>query len=305
MRKRGYGSLIWGGLLIALGLVLLVENFDLLGDWNAPVWSLILGTIGLVFLATFASDQRQWWALIPGVVILGIAMAVFLAEQELIEGYVVASIILAGVGLPFLLIFITDRQHWWALIPALTMIGIAVAVFLEGINVIGGEAVGGIIVGGISLGFLSIYLIDRKQWWALFPGGVLGIVAFFLLLATVAEYVWPAMLILLGLLLLRGSLGGGRRPSRRVSRPSAPTPPLRAEPQDKAPVEPAKPERRRLPTLEEQIEAAITELPEVAAEAKGVSEPESKDEKPEPPLDMPPAPEMPEPPEVPSPPEIE
>jgi hypothetical protein len=266
--KRSYSSWIWGGLLIALGLVFLAENLDLLGDWNAPVWSLILGAISLVFLVTYVSDRGQWWALIPGLVILGVAVAVFLAEQELVAGYVVATIILAGVGLPFLLIFLTDRKHWWALIPGMTMIGVAAAVFLEGIGVISDEAVGGLVVGGIAMGFLSIYLIDRQQWWALIPGGIMGTVAFFLLVATVIEYVWPVALILLGLLLLRSGLVGGRRRPRGVERVSAPTP---------LPPEPAMQERQRLPTLEEQIEEAVAQEPEV------VTEPESEGQAPEPP----------------------
>jgi hypothetical protein len=303
MQKRAYGSLIWGGFLILLGLFLLAQNLNWLGDWTTPVWSLILGVIGLFFLAVFLGDRQQWWALIPALTILGIAAAIFLAEQDIIADYVVATIILAGIGLPFLLIFLTDRQHWWALIPGLTMTGSAAAVFLEGINLISGEAVGGIIVGGISLGFLIIYVLDRRQWWALIPGGVLGTVAVFLLLAAAAGFIWPVVLILLGLLLLRGSLGGGRRRTRRIAAPAAPMPPPDLDAPVQA-VEPAKPKRQRLPTLEEQIEAAIADMPEVPAEVKEVSTPEAEEEKDEPPADMPPAPEMPQPPEVPSGPDI-
>ncbi len=292
MRKRGYSSLIWGGLLIVLGLGFLIENLDLLGDWNAPVWSALLGAFSLIFLVTYINDRKQWWALIPGLVILGIAVAVFFAEQDLVEGYFVATIILAGVGLPFLLIFITDRQHWWALIPGLTMTATAAAVLFEGAGAIGGEAVGGMVVGGISLGFIAIYLIDRRQWWALIPGGMLGIVAFFLLLATATRFVWPVTLILLGVLLLRGSLRGGRRRPTPAIRLAGPPPPPDLEPVQTA--EASKRERKRLPTLEEQIDAAIAEAPEGAQE----------EELPEPRADMPAAPEMPEPPEVPPGPEV-
>ena len=179
MRERGYGALVWGGLLILLGLLLLIDNLELMGDWDVPVLSLMLGALGMIFLAIFVNDRAQWWALIPGLVILGIAVAVFLAERDLVPDFAVATIILAGVGLPFLLIFFTDRQHWWVLVPAMTMGGIAMGIFFEGIGAIGEGVVGGFVVGGISLGFLSIYLIDRKQWWALVPGGAMGIVAFF------------------------------------------------------------------------------------------------------------------------------
>lgn len=272
MRKRGNGSLIWGGLLVALGLVMLTDNLGWLGEWNAPVGSLILAAVGLSFLATFASDRRQWWALIPGLAVTAIAVVVFLAEQELIAEEVVASIILAGIGLPFLLIFAANRRHWWALVPGMTMIGIAVAVFLEDIGAIGDAATGGIIVGGISLGFLSIYVVNRQHRWALFPGGILAAIACFLLLAAVAKFAWPAALILLGVLLLRSSLAGGRQRARGVG--SVPVP--------------ARPERQRRSTLEEQIEAAVAEGPQGVEEAEVVEQPE-----PESPHDVPPAPAVP------------
>lgn len=306
MRKRGYGSLIWGGMLIILGLLLLLDNLDVLGDWDAPVWSLILAAFGLFFLVLYGVDRTQWWALIPGLVILGIAAAVFLAEQDLVEGYIVATIILTGVSLPFLLIFVSDRQHWWALIPALTMAGVAAGVFLEGIGAIGGEAVGGFVVGGISLGFVSIYLIDRQQWWALIPGGIMGVVAFFLLLATAADLVFPAALILLGLLLLRSNLGRGRRRRRRAAPVRKSVPSIDVGDLERS-VEAAQPEKKRLPTLEEQIAAAIADESEVPAipPTKETTVAEAEPDKPEPAADVPPGPEMPEPPEVPAGPEVQ
>ena len=295
MRKRGCGSLIWGGLLVLLGLLLLIDNLELLGDWDVPIWSLMLGASGLIFLAVYVNDREQWWALIPGLVILGIAVAVFLAERDLVPDYAVATIILAGVGLPFLFIFIADRQHWWGLIPALTMGGIALGVLFEGIGAIGGEAVGGFVVGGIGLGFLSIYVVDRKQWWALIPGGVMGVLAFFLLLATATKYVVPAAMILLGLLLLRGNLGGRRQRPRPTASASAPLPVIDVGELFEEPGTPNRPERKRLPTLEEQIEEAIAEEPEMGEkeETEGAG-PEEQ----EPPSDMPSPPQVPSPPEM-------
>lgn len=253
MNYRKSGSQIWGTLLILIGLVLLADNLGVLEQWEIPVASLILGSISLVFLGVFVHDHEHWWALIPGMVTGVIAVAVLAAERGLIADYVVGASIVGGVGLPFLLIFLLDRDHWWALIPGMTMIGIAAAIFLEGIGVIGGPATGGLIVGGVALGFLSIYLVDRQQWWALIPGGATGIVAFFLMLAAASRFIWPVAIILTGLLMLRGSLRGGGRP-RQVTH--EPPPPIDTAELDRA-VDAARPER--LPTLEEQIEAALAE----------------------------------------------
>jgi hypothetical protein len=162
-------------------------------------------------------------------------------------------------------------------------------------------------VGGISVGFCSIYLIDRKHWWALIPGGILGVIAFFLLLATATGVVCPAALILLGLLMLRGSLGGGRRRAVREPSELGPVPSIDMREIDQA-VETSEPERERLPTLEEQIEAAIAEESDEAVIEKGEAEDtggEALDtDEAEPSADVPAPPEMPEAPEVPEPPEM-
>jgi len=252
MKRRGTAPLIWGGLLVLIGLLLLAENLGWLGSLKAPSWSLILGAMGMFFLLTYVSDRKQWWALIPGLVLVGVAAAIFLAEQELVASHVVATIILGAVGLPFLIIFLTDRQQAWALIPALTMAGVASGVFLEGVGAIDGTAVAGFVLGGISLGFVSIYVIDRRQWWALIPGGILGLMAGVFLIAAAVKFIIPLAIILFGLLLLLRAMRGG---SRREQATHYTTPP---------PVSEAKrPQNQRLPTLEEQIAAAVSEDPDV------------------------------------------
>lgn len=327
MGKRGYASLIWGGLLITLGLVLLAENLNLFGDLRASIWSLFLGAGGLLFLAIFVGDRRQRWALIPGLALMGIGGAIFLSEQGLVPDYAVATIILGAIALAFFIIFVSDRAQWWALIPAFSLTGSAAGVFLEEAGVISDEAVAAVIIGGVSAGFLVIYLIDHKQWWALIPGGILAVVAFFMLLASTAEYIWPLAIILLGIVLLRRALGGGRRRTRGEESLYEPAQRSRYDEifgdEFTAPIaEPVEPRRKRLPTLEEQIAAATaeepettatateqeidSEKPEVAQEAPqkepATEEPQTKET--EPAGDMPSAPEMPEAPEVPPPPKM-
>jgi cytoskeletal protein RodZ len=126
----------------------------------------------------------------------------------------------------------------------------------------------------------------------LIPGGILGLMAIVFLLATEARFIVPVVIILFGLLLLYRSLRRGRQQPHKLEQPIAPSSTVAAT---------AEPESKRLPTLEEQIEAAIAE--ESVIEVEPAVEP-STTEKPLAPGDVPPGPEIPEPPEVPSPPDL-
>jgi hypothetical protein len=74
------------------------------------------------------------------------------------------------------------------------------------------DVVDGIETVGLGLGFLSIYFIDRidradAPWWPLIPGLILlatGLGSVGGEIANVMDYVWPGLLILLGLALIFG-----------------------------------------------------------------------------------------------------
>jgi hypothetical protein len=83
------------------------------------------------------------------------------------------------VGLLFLSRYITNHEHWWALIPGIIFLAIAATIglssFLPGFN---DTNLGGtIILGGIALSFLLVYLAERGNWWAIIPAGVMATIA--------------------------------------------------------------------------------------------------------------------------------
>jgi hypothetical protein len=91
-------------------------------------------------------------------------------------------------GLAFLWVFISNREHWWALIPGFALLGLAGTIFLSGLDVMGevaGGVAGGFLLGSISMAFFVIYIIRRDNWWALIPAGVLFTLA---LVATVSSF---------------------------------------------------------------------------------------------------------------------
>lgn len=88
------------------------------------------------------------------------------------------SFLFALAGVFFLSIFGQNRANYWSLIPGGTLISIAILVMLNRLlPELAGTWGGAIILGGIGLSFLAIYLVERANWWALIPMGVMATLA--------------------------------------------------------------------------------------------------------------------------------
>jgi hypothetical protein len=179
--QRSRWALLWAVVLILGGGFLLAQNFGLIAQPFQPsVWTIVLGGLGILFLLDALTTRGQdWWALIPGCVLIGVAATVWLsglAEQDLqLRGEYIGSLMLFFVALPFLLIYAIKRgTFWWALIPGFILLVIAVVPILAvGVP---GEVVGTFVLWAIGIPFVVVYLINRKNWWALIPGGIMLLV---------------------------------------------------------------------------------------------------------------------------------
>ncbi len=88
---------------------------------------------------------------------------------------VVWMVLFAIGGIGFLSVYVTDREHWWALIPGTVLLAIAAVILLGETAPQLGSAIGGtLVVGAIALSFLLIYALHPGFWWALIPGGVMA-----------------------------------------------------------------------------------------------------------------------------------
>jgi hypothetical protein len=84
------------------------------------------------------------------------------------------AFILGLAGVFFLSVYVSNRFQWWALIPGFTLLSIAFLILLNVALPNFADIWGGsIVLGGIGLSFLVIYLVDRRNWWAIIPGGVM------------------------------------------------------------------------------------------------------------------------------------
>ena len=181
--RRSRWAILWAVVLILGGGFLLAQNFYLIGPQFQPsIWTILLGGLGLLFLLdAITTLGEDWWALIPGCVLLGVATTIWLGQQA-VKSEWIGSLMLFSIALPFLLIYVIKRgSFWWALIPGGIMTVIAVIPILTlGVR---GEAIGTFVMWAIAFAFIIVYLANRRNGWALIPGGVMFVVGLMPLLA--------------------------------------------------------------------------------------------------------------------------
>lgn len=198
---------LWGLLMILGGGALLADT--LLGwDLGDYFWGTAALVGALVFLAEFIGKGKSaWWALIPGITLLGAAGSI-LSEALLpgAAGWLSGMVFLGAIGLAFFLVYLVDRNQWWAIIPGGVLGTLAVVQVFEEASLRRIDA-GSIFFIGLGVTFLLVGLLPTPQGkmsWAFIPGGILLVLGL-LLLASRADLmviVGPAALILVGLALV-------------------------------------------------------------------------------------------------------
>ena len=194
---KKYDPRLWIGLLMVFGGVLiLLENLNIISNVSGIFWGALLGLVGAFFLYLLIRDRSNWWAAFPAFTLLGLAVSSFLPNSlEAFEGLV----FFAGISLAFIWVYATDTSRWWAIIPAGVMLTLGVIAALDEIS---GADNGGFLVLGLGLTFILVAILPggSGRSWAFFPGIALLVFGAFLSADMIGwmEYLWPAALILLG-----------------------------------------------------------------------------------------------------------
>lgn len=199
MKRSNTGMLLGGGLIL-LGVLLLAEKAGgVLRGVSNLFWGLLFVAGAVYFFRMYMSDSRfRWWAIIPGMVLLGMGGGTLLPEPL---KFLDSALFLGPIGVAFWIIYLTDRARWWAIIPAGVLSTLAVISVLDRVS---GLATGGLFFLGLGLTFLLVALLPNggtKNQWAFIPGGILLAIGVFLGIGTQAGlmmYIWPASLIVVG-----------------------------------------------------------------------------------------------------------
>jgi hypothetical protein len=200
--------IVGGTLLIVFGTLALLSSLGIVVGGIDLFWALLLGAGGALFLYVFLTNRDNWWAIIPGFVLVGVAATIilelFFPRTGVDWG---GMLIVGGIGCAFWAIYFIKREHWWAIIPGGVMLTLAVMVGLTPALESAGIDTGGFFLIGLGLtfGLLAMLPASREQMkWALIPAAVLLVIGL-LVTAAAAELlqlVGPVVLILVGLYLI-------------------------------------------------------------------------------------------------------
>jgi hypothetical protein len=207
MIKRFDFRTLLGAGLILLGGLMLLEKFGLPFHASGVFWGLILLVGAGYFLQMFARNPRGlWWAVIPGMTLAGMGIDAIL--PDLFSGWG-GFVFLGAISAAFWVIYFTDRSRWWGIIPGGVLATLAIVSVLDEYD-LGDSTTGSIFFVGLGLTFLLVALLPNpygKMQWAYIPAAVLVVMGALVGSAStagLAGYIWPAMLIIIGLVVVVG-----------------------------------------------------------------------------------------------------
>lgn len=195
---KRYDPRLWLGVLLVLGGILaMLDTMGIISNAGGIFWGLIWGAGGLVFLYMLLSNREQWWAAFPAFTLFGLSAQSFLPDSlSQFDGLV----FFIGLSLGFWWVYFNDvKSHWWAIIPGGVLLTLGAVSSLDEVS---GLDTGGFFFLGLGLTFILVALLPggSGRSWALIPGtflllfgALIGFTA-----GSIANYIWPAVLILLG-----------------------------------------------------------------------------------------------------------
>jgi len=199
---------ILGVMLVLLGGLALLQNFGQV-HYEGTLWGIVFGLIfggaGAGFLVPFFQDRKKnWWAVIPGLTLLGLGVMIVLGVMNFQPEEFLATVFLGSIGASFWLVYFADRTRWWAIIPGGVMVSVAALVLTqssESWSVM-------VLFGGMAATFALVALLvgpgEKPRTWAWYPAGVMGALAviFGFTAGPLPGIIFPILLIAAGLVMV-------------------------------------------------------------------------------------------------------
>ncbi len=201
--KKDQSRLIWGGILILVGILFLLQELNILSNASQYLWLILMAAGATVFLWIYFTKKEQWWAIIPGLTLLGLSLSGLDSLLNIFPGSDwTGSVFLGCIGLAFWLVYLRRQDQWWAIIPGGVLLTLAAVAGLD--RILDWSEV--IFFLGLAGTFALVGILPNQldTRWAFIPAAVLAVmgVALFAPFRSVMLMIWPAALIALGVYIL-------------------------------------------------------------------------------------------------------
>ena len=166
---------IFGGLAVTISLA----TNDL--NTSAVASPLFVGLL-IPFAAAYLTNRtRNWWALIPGGIMLFLTLVTLLVDYTGGDEWV-GALLLFMVAISFLVVYLNNQTRWWALLVAYItgVLGLGPLMSMGGRDA---EYFGSILLFAIAIPFFVVYFRSAHSWWAIIPAGAVSTVAVIVTLA--------------------------------------------------------------------------------------------------------------------------
>ena len=161
---------VFGGLAVIVALA--TSGYD-----NAAIGSPLFFGLTIPFAAAYLNNRsRNWWALIPGGIMLFLALVTLLVDN--VGGEWIGSVFLFLIGLSFLIVYLNNRTRTWALLVAYILFVLSIAPALASFGGDTAAYFGSVFLLAVALPFFIIYFRSgESNWWAIIPAGVMTTIA--------------------------------------------------------------------------------------------------------------------------------
>jgi hypothetical protein len=205
-----------GGVLVLFGTLALLHSFvvvDYEGIWWGTFFGLIFGVTGAGFMMVlFQNRTTNWWAVIPGMTLIGLGALMVLAVLNVKPDELLPAILMGCIGASFWIVYLLDRARWWAIIPGGAVLSIAIMLLFAQ----NGSWPAVILFGGLAMSFGLVAITarppERSRAWAWYPAVALVVLATIVVITAgpLPGIIWPIVLIGAGLVLVAWTLVGKR-----------------------------------------------------------------------------------------------
>lgn len=170
---KQWGWLFPAGVLGGLAVTILLATNNV---GTAAVGTPLFVGLTVPFAVAYLSDRvRNWWALIPGGIMVFLALVTLLVDTA--GGEWVGALFLFMVAGSFLMVYLNNQTRLWALLVAYItgVLGIAPLMATGRYT----EYYGPIFLFAVGLPFFLVYFRSPQNWWAIIPAGTMTTLAIF------------------------------------------------------------------------------------------------------------------------------